>query len=91
MKSEVYPLHMPAELAGELRSTAKETGLSLADCLRQGLKLGLPRLREQLAPGRVTNVEPLPKKVLAAIYSRAERDDKGIDQLIKAQPKGVRD
>jgi hypothetical protein len=34
---------------GEARQTAKAAGLSLADAMRQSLKLGLPKLREQLA------------------------------------------
>jgi hypothetical protein len=49
MKSETYPLALPSDLLGEVRRTAKETGLSLADAMRQSLKLGLPKLREQLA------------------------------------------
>ena len=40
---------------------------------------------------RVTNVDPLPDKVLAECYARPERDEAGIERLIKAQPKGVRD
>jgi len=50
MKSETYPLAMPRELLAEVRKTAKKTGLSVADAMRQSMKLGLPRLREQLAP-----------------------------------------
>lgn len=49
MKSETYPLALPPALLGEVRQTAKATGLSLADAMRQSLKLGLPKLREQLA------------------------------------------
>ena len=49
MKNETYPLPLPPDLLGEARQTAKETGLSLADAMRQSLKLGLPKLREQLA------------------------------------------
>jgi hypothetical protein len=49
MKNETYPLVLSPDLLGEARQTAKEVGLSLADALRQSLKLGLPKLREQLA------------------------------------------
>jgi hypothetical protein len=49
MKSETYPLTLPLDLLGEIRQTAQETGLSLADAMRQSLELGLPKLREQLA------------------------------------------
>ena len=49
MKNETYPLALPPDLLGEARQTAKAAGLSLADAMRQSLKLGLPKLREQLA------------------------------------------
>ena len=49
MKNETYPLSLPPDLLGEARQTAKKAGLSLADALQQSLKLGLPKLREQLA------------------------------------------
>ena len=49
MKTETYPLALPPQLLGELRKTAKQTGLSVADAMRQSMKLGLPKLREQLA------------------------------------------
>ena len=48
MKSETYPLAMPPELLAEVRKTAKETGLSIADAMRQSMKLGLPKLRNEL-------------------------------------------
>jgi hypothetical protein len=50
MKSETYPLALPPDLLREIRKTAGETGLSLADAMRQSLRLGLPKLREQLTP-----------------------------------------
>lgn len=62
-KSETYPLALPSDLLGEVRKTARATDLSMADTMRQSLKLGLPRLREQLAAGRLTNVAPLSAKV----------------------------
>lgn len=40
---------MPADLLTEVRTAAKETGLSVADAMRQSMKLGLPKLREKLA------------------------------------------
>ncbi|HTL58013.1 MAG TPA: hypothetical protein VL361_20155 [Candidatus Limnocylindrales bacterium] len=49
MKNETYPLAMPNDLLDEVRKTAKATGLSMADAMRQSMKLGLPRLREQLS------------------------------------------
>ena len=40
---------MPEELMAEVRRTAEQTGLSLADAMRQAMKVGLPRLRENLS------------------------------------------
>ena len=49
MKSETYPLAMPPDLLGEVRKTAQDTGLSMADAMRQNIRLGLPKLKEQLS------------------------------------------
>ena len=49
MKSEAVPLAMPADLLKEVRQTAKRTGLSMADAMRQSMRLGLPRLAEKLS------------------------------------------
>jgi hypothetical protein len=49
MKSDIFPLAMPETLLGEVRSTAKKTGLSMADVMRQSVKLGLPALVRELA------------------------------------------
>lgn len=50
MKTTSYPLAVPEDLLAEVRETAAATGLSLAAAMRQSMRLGLPRLREQLAP-----------------------------------------
>ena len=47
MKSEIYPLTVPAELLGEMRNAAKQTHLSVEDAMRQSMRLGLPKLLEQ--------------------------------------------
>lgn len=56
MKSDTYPLAMPPDLLGEVRQTAAETGLSMADAMRQSIRLGLPKLREKLS---VKQLKPL--------------------------------
>lgn len=61
MKTKSYPLAMPEDLLIEVRETASATGLSLAAAMRQSMRLGLPRLRETLAPA--TMMKP---------FSRAE-------------------
>src|SRR5437868_3133793 len=92
MKSETFPLAMPKDLLGAVRRAAKQTGLSMADTMRQSMKLGLNRLVEQLgAHRRITNVDPLPDEVLDRIYSRPERDEKGLDRWVRSQATGGRD
>jgi hypothetical protein len=49
MKSETYPLALPADLLGEVRNAAERTNLSMADAMRQSMRLGLPKLLEQLS------------------------------------------
>ena len=49
MKSETYPLAMPADLLGEMRNAAKQTNLAMADAMSQSMRLGLPKLLEQLS------------------------------------------
>ena len=50
MKSETFPLAMPEELLVQIRRAAKSTGLSMADTMRQSMRLGLPKLVEDLSP-----------------------------------------
>jgi len=86
MKSETIPLATPKDLLMEVRRAAKETGLSMADTMRQSMKLGLNRLVQQLGKQwRITNVDPLPEDVLERIYSRPERDARGLDHWVAAQ------
>jgi hypothetical protein len=92
MKNETVPLAMPKDLLSEIRRAAKKTNLSMADTMRQSMRLGLHKLVQQLATGqRITNVDPLSDKAMDRYYSRPERDDAGIDRLIKAQATGGRD
>lgn len=58
--------------------------------MRRSIKAGLPKVRDSLSPltksGRVTNVEPLPKKKLDKIYAEREDDIDAIRRMIAAQP-----
>ena len=66
MKSDTYPLALPAGLLQELRETAQATGLSVADAMRQSMKLGLPKLREQL--GTSGSLKPFTAAEIAAAF-----------------------
>lgn len=92
MKSETVPLAMPKDLLREIRRTSKQVGLSMADTMRQSMKLGLHKLIEQLGENRrITNIDPLPDAVLDKIYSRPERDEPGLNRWVRAQATGGRD
>jgi hypothetical protein len=47
MKSETYPLAMPADLLAKMRDAAKRSNLSIAEVMRQSMSLGLPSLLKQ--------------------------------------------
>jgi hypothetical protein len=59
MKSNTFPLAIPDDLLGEVRRVAKRTSLSLADTMRQSMKLGLPKLDQELARD---HLKPLTKE-----------------------------
>ncbi len=67
MKNDTYPLAMPPDLLDEVRQTAQVTGLSLADAMRQSIKLGLPRLRERLS---VRPLKPFTDQEVKAAFKR---------------------
>ena len=87
MKSIVYPVAWPPDVLGQMKQAAKQTGLSIADVMRQSAKIGLPKLLEQMDAGRVTNVEPLPDRVARKLYAEREEDMDSIRKFIAAQPK----
>ena len=60
MKSETYSLALPSDLLKEVRKAAKKTGLSMADAMLQSMKLGLPKLVEELSMEQVLkNLKPM--------------------------------
>jgi hypothetical protein len=69
MKSDTYPLAMPPDLLGEVREAASETGLSMADAMRQSIRLGLPKLRKQLS---VKQLKPLTKAECEKCWGTAD-------------------
>lgn len=85
MKPEINPLPLPPTLAREIRRTARATGLSLAEVVRQSLRLGLRQLREQLGADRVTNVEPLSNQLLGTLYLARDDEGEGLAAFVNAQ------
>ena len=87
MKTEVYPLALPVELYEQIRTTAKKSGLSIADVMRLSLKAGHPHVSRELGSERVTNVDPLPDAVANKLYRERKDDESSIRRFIAAQPK----
>jgi len=59
MATTPYPLAMPPDLLKQVKQAARETGLSQADVMRQSIKAGLPKVRQQFQADR--NISPLTK------------------------------
>lgn len=86
-------LIFPAEDEPVLKAMAEATGLSVNQLVLKCVHGYLPTVKAELSSraARVTNIEPLPEAVLRQCYARPERDEAGVNRLIKRQPKGVRD
>ena len=57
MKTNTYPLAVPSELLKDLRKAAQQTGLSMADTMRQSMNFGLPGLVERPTPDPLKNLK----------------------------------
>lgn len=86
-----YPLRMPAKESADLHSVAKQTKHSINDVLLLAIRKGLPLAKAALSQdaGRITNVDPLPDRVLSRLYRQREDDEESIAKLIAAQPIGA--
>jgi len=49
MDMTTYPLGLPEELMEEVKRTAADAHLSMADAMRQAIKFGLPHVREEVS------------------------------------------
>jgi hypothetical protein len=86
MKADTYPLAVPPELLGELRRASRDLGLSMADIMRQSMKLGLPKLREQLSPEPLKNLKPLSKAESRRCYQRPNREFDAMEHHLAGLP-----
>ncbi|HZM04884.1 MAG TPA: hypothetical protein VFC44_17935 [Candidatus Saccharimonadales bacterium] len=86
MKTGTYPLAVPADLIGEVRKASQDLGLSMADIMRQSMKLGLPKLREQLSPDPVRNLKPLSKAESRRCDQRPNREFDALEHHLASLP-----
>src|SRR6266699_3277342 len=84
MKSETYPLALPSDLLREIRKTAKATGLSMADTMRQSIKLGAPKLREQLVPAKL---KPFTREEVRRAYDTPNQEFDELEHHCARLPK----
>ncbi len=86
MKSDTYPLAVPPELLGEVRRASRDLGLSMADIMRQSMKLGLPKLREQLDPEPPKNLKPLSKAESRRCYQQPNDEFDALEHHLASLP-----
>jgi hypothetical protein len=72
MKMNSYPLAIPSDLLKDLRKAAQQSGLSMADTMRQSMKLGLPGVVERLAPDPLSNLKPLTPEESNRCFARPD-------------------
>jgi hypothetical protein len=86
MKTDTYPLAVPPDLLGEVRRASRDLGLSMADIMRQSMKLGLPKLREQLAPEPPKNSRPLSKAESHRCYRQPNHEFDALEHHLASLP-----
>ena len=86
MKTDTYPLAVPPDLLGEVRQASQDLGLSMADIMRQSMKLGLPKLREQLSPDPLKNLKPLSRSESRRCYQQPNREFDALEHHLAGLP-----
>jgi hypothetical protein len=86
MKTYTYPLAVPADLLVEVRQASQDLGLSMADIMRQSMKLGLPKLREQLAPAPWSNPRALSSAEARRCYQQPNREFDALEHHLAGLP-----
>jgi len=86
MKTDTYPLAVPADLLGEVRRASQDLGLSMADIMRQSMKLGLPKLREQLSPDTLRSLKPLSRAESRRCYQQPNREFDALEHHLAGLP-----
>jgi hypothetical protein len=86
MKTDTYPLAVPPDLLGEVRQASQDLGLSMADIMRQSMKLGLPKLREQLSPDPLKNLKPLSRAESRRCYRQPNREFDALEHHLAGLP-----
>ena len=86
MKTDTYPLAVPPDLLGVVRRASEDLGLSMADIMRQSMKLGLPKLRDQLSPDPLKNIKPLSRAESRRCYQQPNREFDALEHHLAGLP-----
>jgi hypothetical protein len=86
MKTNTYPLAVPSELLKEVRKAARKTGLSMADTMRQSIRLGLPNLVDQLTPDPVKHLKPFTAEEIRRCFETADREFDALSDYCSSLP-----
>src|ERR1700721_934973 len=86
MKTETYPLAVPSDLLGEVRQASQDLGLSMADIMRQSMKLGFPKLHEQLSPHPLKNFKPLSRAESHRCYQQPNHEFDALEHHLAELP-----
>ena len=83
-----YPLRLPGKDARAVDRLKGATGMPFNRIIVLCVQQGLPIVQKSLAakPGRITNIDPLPKKVADRLYASRVDDEDSIRSFINAQP-----
>lgn len=83
MSTVSFPLAMPRDLLEEVRTAARDTGLSQQDVVRQSLKAGLPKVRERFAAP--PKLKPFSKKEVKRIFGPDPEWDPIEERIVRRQ------
>ena len=86
MKSETVPLAMPSDLLREIRRAAKKTGLSMADTMRQSMKLGLPKLEAELSTERFNHLKPMSNEECRQCWEQPNAEFDALEEHMASLP-----
>ena len=86
-----YPLRLASEDAKAVDAVCRQSHVSFNRVVALCVKKALPEVREILSTqtSRITNVDPLPDKVLKRLYRQADDDADSIRLFMAAQAKAI--
>jgi hypothetical protein len=86
-----YPLRLPLEDAKAIDEVCRRSRTSFNRVVTLCVRKALPDVREALSAelGRVTNVDPLPARILKRLYRQPDDDADSIRLFMAAQVKTI--